>query len=1507
MIDNPGKIKVSTLCLLLLGFVSLYAQEAGEESSPRIALTGAISDSNFQGFTLDELAEFQDYYRAETERLLKEKEQLRRRGMQEMEVFTKSHPNSSIMDKVIIRLATLLYEQISQDFIVANDKYSDLLDKYYDGEIPTAPEEPVKDYGRVLALYDQIINDFPDSKLVDDAIYLTGYIFEEMGEREEAYGIFEDLVAKAPDSEYAADALMRMAEYNFNPPVNDLQKSIALYNQVLEHKESPKYDAALYRLGWVYYKLNDYPSAISYFTTLADDVNRFKDSDPENKYHFPEVHEEGVEYIGISFMDFGGTERAAKYFDEIGGREYGFQVLQKIGDTYLDVKEEFANAIEAYQLILSLYPDSPKAPEVEAQLADAYRKAENQRMAYASRSELFNKYQADGDWWSKIDDPEARKRATAIASAALRENINMSLTKAEETKDASLYEQAITDSRDYLEAFPSDSHSVQVHWNMALILDTKLSKHEDAFAEYVKISTEYWDAEFQQQAAANAVALADEAVRKEQELSAPPSTSTDPYDTAATKGSTPAKSELVARAFTENEQRLVEAINNYVKLFPHDKETATMLSKAGGLYYERNQFQDAIKYFKTVGKHFPESEEADYAQYLTMESYFGKSDFESAEVIARQLKNRSPEYATKAGQRLSQTMFLRAKSFADSSDHLAAAQQFERMALEVPTSEFADLALYNAAISLEGAKEYEKAVQTYTRLIDNYPQSENFVNALNNLAFDYRELQDYHNAAKTYERLFDVQEGKEEAQVALYNSSVSYVQAQEWMNAIRVNSKYVTQYPGAEDAENLLFNNAQYYFKLNDVRSANQIYKDFATRYPGSPRSVEASYHRGMYFLENHRLAEAKADLNKAIRLNTKLEKAGKETNNHFAAEGLYQLTEITFDEFKDIEFRLPANSLTRNKDSKKRLLSELTDNYTRIAAYGTVRLYKATYRIGESYEEFARAWAKQDVVETDPNKRIVAENQIFSNAADLYEKAVEAYKDGAKIIAKFSDTQAISDPSADTDSGKLAVADTARMEGEKWLARSQEKISENLYTIAEMKFLSIDKLVHAPVPPGLKKLEQLVYRHQVLAKAVQPIVTDITAAHIRNINEANQLRLENSWVESSKDRIVEVSNLIPNEYRKLSRETLLGYQNVLSPYQELIESGDEASFDLADEMGNYVELSKTLSLAASSGFRNNLAAFKDVQAAEERIAATGEDLMQSLFEQATLMNSLSTNADVQRKRFEDLFTETEKLDYEDAFLNFDEKHFALAEAATELLELGFQTQQELGVQNSWAQRINIALVQSNPEQYAANLGMEVKSEMIGSSSEWMVSSNYQQGWTKVEFADNHWSNAHDEGPSGELKGSDSKAIWLVNINPAQLARLDSSGSVRQVSTVGASATDMTTLVDRPDKVYFRKSFDVEGLPVSGIVQLFLDDSFALYVNGEFVADYKFEDNSERAIHTFEISDYLTSGTNVLAVEATDLDDSRGSLEAALEIKNLPDWFQVQKQMQKTGGDDGRN
>ena len=89
-----GKIIVSALCLIMLSNGFLPAQELIGKKYINVVGLGSIADSSFKGFTLDELSQFQEYYKTETERLLKEKDQLRKQGLQEMAAFIKGHPGS---------------------------------------------------------------------------------------------------------------------------------------------------------------------------------------------------------------------------------------------------------------------------------------------------------------------------------------------------------------------------------------------------------------------------------------------------------------------------------------------------------------------------------------------------------------------------------------------------------------------------------------------------------------------------------------------------------------------------------------------------------------------------------------------------------------------------------------------------------------------------------------------------------------------------------------------------------------------------------------------------------------------------------------------------------------------------------------------------------------------------------------------------------------------------------------------------------------------------------------------------------------------------------------------------------------------------------------------------------------------------------------------------------------------------------------------------------------------
>ncbi|MFQ5676339.1 MAG: tol-pal system YbgF family protein, partial [bacterium] len=376
MKDDFMRVTVSIVTIVVLGLTNLQVSGQDQDSTAFKKVEEETSSNPvLRRFKVEELKEFRRHYQEEIEQLVAKKDSLRKKAIQDLENLLANHPETPSLDKILLRLAELHYEQAVQNYAQALDDESsccggDSLEAA--GLTAESFPEPEKDFTRPLQLFERLIQEVPNSPLIADALYNKGFVLEELGRTEEAFETYLQLADNYPESEYVADALMRMAEYHFNPPNRDMEKSIALYQRVLNYKGSPLYDAALYRLGWANYTSSNYPEAIAYFTLLADDIDRIKPLDPERKYHFPAVQDEAIEYIGISFLDFGGADYASKYFEEIGGRYYGLNVLKKIGDSQLEVLEEHDKAISAYEHLLEAYPEYAQAPDIQAKIADAY-------------------------------------------------------------------------------------------------------------------------------------------------------------------------------------------------------------------------------------------------------------------------------------------------------------------------------------------------------------------------------------------------------------------------------------------------------------------------------------------------------------------------------------------------------------------------------------------------------------------------------------------------------------------------------------------------------------------------------------------------------------------------------------------------------------------------------------------------------------------------------------------------------------------------------------------------------------------------------------------------------------------------------------------------------------------------------------------------------------------------------------------------------------------------------
>ncbi|HGY56002.1 MAG TPA: hypothetical protein ENK44_09885 [Caldithrix abyssi] len=94
---------------------------------------------------------------------------------------------------------------------------------------------------------------------------------------------------------------------------------------------------------------------------------------------------------------------------------------------------------------------------------------------------------------------------------------------------------------------------------------------------------------------------------------------------------------------------------------------------------------------------------------------------------------------------------------------------------------------------------------------------------------------------------------------------------------------------------------------------------------------------------------------------------------------------------------------------------------------------------------------------------------------------------------------------------------------------------------------------------------------------------------------------------------------------------------------------------------------------------------------------------------------------------------------------------------------------------------------------------------------------------------------------------------------------------------------------DADSIVFFRKTIEIEGTPVSGIIYITADNDFRVYLNGEYLLDDELNDYAVLdTIDYYTFQDFLEPGKNVFAVDVEDKDHTREGLKFYAFIEILP-------------------
>ncbi len=436
-----------------------------------------------------------EHYEAQVLELEEEQRTLRETAIKRFEKFLDSYPDDErYSPDTMFRLSELYFEQSYDGYLREREAYDKIIDDWDPDSDAEEPPPPDFHYEPSIATMQRLIIEFPYYRLIDGAYYLLGYCLSEMGESEQAVEVYEQLLAARPGSRFSPEVWTRIGNYYFDE--NQLGKAQYAFEQILEDKDSPYYDKALYKLAWTHYRKADPESAPQEFQRAVNSFAELLDFNESTKLEGNErgqdLRPESIQYIAISYADeqWGGTDNLLMYFRRIGERAYERDVLMSLAGVYYD-QTRYEEAVEVLEIVQQRYPNHAEAPVAQSRIIDALERSREFQKAAVARSELNQNYVADTAWFEANKDNEKAISQTkkliskSLYSAALFYHSQAQKYRSSGKLELAMesYQEAAKSYQGYLERFPHDKQLYELTFYMAecLYYSTQFLKLELLF------------------------------------------------------------------------------------------------------------------------------------------------------------------------------------------------------------------------------------------------------------------------------------------------------------------------------------------------------------------------------------------------------------------------------------------------------------------------------------------------------------------------------------------------------------------------------------------------------------------------------------------------------------------------------------------------------------------------------------------------------------------------------------------------------------------------------------------------------------------------------------------------------------------------------------------------------------------------------------------------------------------------------------------------------------------
>jgi cellulose synthase operon protein C len=924
------------------------------------------------------------------------------------EEFLRRYPNEPRhTPDVMFRLAELYFERSRDDHQLATDRYKQQLEALLEGAEP--PPEPKEDFSASIALYRKILGQFPDYRLNDGALYLLGYCLEIQGEPLQGLASYRELIARYPSSRLISEAWVRIGEYHFDDyeDPDALKKAAEAYEQAVLNTASAFYDKALYKLGWTYYRNDEYEKAVLRFAALLDlyEARRVEQGAKEAS---GDLREEAVQYIAVSLADdtWGGLERARQIFSSLGSKPWEAEIYKRLGRIWLD-NTNYPNAVQALRLALEKDPLAADAPQTHQLIVRAYSDAREMDNARAETAKLAEAYGPDSAWYKAHEnEPQVLASAEGLVERSLYDtatfHYNQAIAYKREGKAELLLASASKASRAleaWLQRFPRSKDAYEMNFLYAESLFLEL-RYAEAARQHEAVRDSTMSVARLELAAENAFFAWDQHLKKEQKEGRHPTLK------ALNSRERPDDQKVQATPLSEIEAHLVAASDAYVSRLPRAEKAPGFAYRAAELYYAHDDFPEARRRFEAIVQTWPGSKAAVEATTMLVETYLVVKDWAKVEEVSGRLAENSATVKPGSDQ-YKELLKLKLGGRFNLADQLRnegryeeAAAKYLQLVEEAPKHEFADLALNNAALCYQNSNRFESALKFYERLYREYPTSTLADGALFRVAFNAQQSYDFDKALEGYQKLVRDYPAAKDRENALFNTAQLLEALQRYREAAAAYQRYADAFPKTEDAPRIQLGTAKLLEKEEDWRGAIRAYEAFIRKFPSQAELVVEA---------RRRIGDAWQKLGNARAAQQAWKEAAEEfdrrrispDSNPLAAEHAaycrFQLAEAEFQKFDKVKVGGSGKALERSLKAKKDSLNAAVATYDKVFTYKRLNwslagLYRRAYGWERLATSLIEAPIPPEVKRGGDEEVAVYQDLIAQQTVTLEDAAVERY-----------------------------------------------------------------------------------------------------------------------------------------------------------------------------------------------------------------------------------------------------------------------------------------------------------------------------------------------------------------------------------------------------------------------------------------------------------------------------------------------------------------------------------